>query len=393
MERNSIESIVINKLRYVMACFIVIMHAAVLLPISKYADAPFLQSDGVGDVLNSAFYIIICRLLTQVAVPSFFFISGYFYFNNFSVLKKETYFNKNKTRLKSLVVPYLTWNVLFLILYLIMGYANHKAFAQSFDEIGCWRFLIDCNNQEFTPNIIGFNMRTSAVPIDGPLWFVRDLILLSLISPLFLFFKGIPEKCLLILSMLLMVLNIFIPLPFISSIGFFFFWLGAYFKKNKLSIFSKSKKRKTIILISTIATFLLAFFSYGINIHLENATRNLFVISGTFFIFDIIYYFVSRSSWLQRHLNKDISIRSFFIYASHYNFVLLISSKLALLLTCNNILLSWMLTVIISLLIIELIFKVTRTFAPQIINILGGGQIMIESLYIKLKNSFVLYGC
>ena len=52
--------------------------------------------------------------LGETGVPGFFFLSGYLFF-----LSKKTYLQKLRTRMYTLLIPYLLWNTLLLGLYLI----------------------------------------------------------------------------------------------------------------------------------------------------------------------------------------------------------------------------------------------------------------------------------
>lgn len=54
--------------------------------------------------------------LAQIAVPGFFMISGYLFYRNFSMDKLRT---KWESRIRSVLVPYILWNFLYYIGYVI----------------------------------------------------------------------------------------------------------------------------------------------------------------------------------------------------------------------------------------------------------------------------------
>ena len=51
-----------------------------------------------------------------VAVPVFFIISGYFFFYQTKAFGKEAYSKKLRKRIKTLLIPYLLWNLLPVLL-------------------------------------------------------------------------------------------------------------------------------------------------------------------------------------------------------------------------------------------------------------------------------------
>ena len=63
-------------------------------------------------------YII--SLVNKTGVPAFFFISGYLFF-----LSKKSYGKKLKDRIHTLLIPYILWNLLLLLFYLIVYALGH----------------------------------------------------------------------------------------------------------------------------------------------------------------------------------------------------------------------------------------------------------------------------
>lgn len=66
------------------------------------------------------YYIIdfFSQVLSRISVPLFFFISGFlfFYHANFNL---STYKNKLKSRIKTLLIPYLLWNLIGFLIFSI----------------------------------------------------------------------------------------------------------------------------------------------------------------------------------------------------------------------------------------------------------------------------------
>lgn len=115
----------------------------------------------------------IYNVVFRVAVPAFFIISGFLLFFNSREPGFEVY-GAVRRRLNRLLPAYLVWNLLFLALVLV---------AQSYSSTG----------QLFSGHSIqGLNwnlLRTSDIclgitrmPLDGSLWFVRNLMILLTLS-------------------------------------------------------------------------------------------------------------------------------------------------------------------------------------------------------------------
>ena len=94
--------------------------------------------------------------LTQTAVPLFFMISGYLFYRTFKIEKAV---DKLKSRIKTLVVPYLIWNVIYAVGMILL---KHFGFVNSVHIENNWKLLLQILNSDFSP-----------------LWFVKYLIVFS----------------------------------------------------------------------------------------------------------------------------------------------------------------------------------------------------------------------
>lgn len=73
--------------------------------------------------LICSFQYLLSHKLTQIAVPLFFFISGYLYFLKVNIKNKidfSFFMNNNKKRFRTILLPYILWSVVwFVLLYSI----------------------------------------------------------------------------------------------------------------------------------------------------------------------------------------------------------------------------------------------------------------------------------
>ena len=138
---------------------------------------------------DSVSSLIISRNLAAVAVPGFFMISAYLLFAKDREWNWRIYKGKLKSRLSSLLLPYVFWNIVALIVrfarQLVREYVFHKQantkLVVNYD-LNDWLDafgLLPAATDWPRPGMWGLGL-----PMDFPLWYMRDLMLVVLISPL-----------------------------------------------------------------------------------------------------------------------------------------------------------------------------------------------------------------
>lgn len=112
---------IIDFLRFPMACAVVLLHTPGQY--TNWSNYTFrdLRYFSLYDHIS-----LISNIICQIAVPIFFLISGYLFYD-----KNKRYLQKLNKRTKTVLVPYFIWNgVAFLLLLFIkiLGvYINHKS--------------------------------------------------------------------------------------------------------------------------------------------------------------------------------------------------------------------------------------------------------------------------
>ena len=203
-------SLIVKWLRLPMALLVIFIHMTPHLnphftPVYSI-DWQSLSPDNIYSIIGIFF-----NNLCTVAVPFFFFTAGYYFFFNTEKFDKDTYKSKIKKRIKTLLVPYVLWIIITIILRILYGLYKMYVLKLSISELpsDCltideittlsnilsffWNYFIINENNTFNP--LGLSSYLAA-PINIPLWFLRDLIILTAISPLL--YKGIKylKKCL-----------------------------------------------------------------------------------------------------------------------------------------------------------------------------------------------------
>lgn len=245
--------------------------------------------------------------LGETGVPGFFIISGYLFF-----LSKNSYYQRNKNRFFTLLIPYLLWNAALSLLYIaagLMGYPqdiNGKNMAE-YSIIDYARLFWDRGTYD----------NGNFVPILCPLWYIRNLLIMSVLSPIFYYIiRYTRELFLIIITIWWLVTydNAFIPQTIL------FFCLGAYcsiFNINPLRVISKHK--------SIFLSFFLFFSFSDILSHVVMIIPFNLQLHRLSLIFNIPALLLLADWCTKRgYFYKKLSDSAFIVFCVHYPIVVLI---------------------------------------------------------------------
>lgn len=205
--------------------------------------------------------------------------SVYHVFYNFRVsifLNKDFNFNvyllKVKTRIRTLLIPFLLWN-LIAVLYklkcfipIISSYYTPVEMHLSLRRVLNTFFYCSYTNGVFVVQNTS-DLQSAYHPIDGPLWFVRELMTIVLISPIIIGgIKRLGSKFVLFLGLLWYFSNIIMPslgyLTSLTTAAFFFSW-GAYYSITNRNIVASFKSINLRYLL--IAYAIMAIICFKVN--------------------------------------------------------------------------------------------------------------------------------
>jgi len=210
-----------NKLKvvsFIGVVFVVFIHST-LLNISEF------------EVFDST--QVFLRSIWNSFYPLFFSISGYLFFVGVKGEKQE-FLYKYKSRFRSLVIPFIIWNVLFLAIMLLLKYNSLTG-----------GFINSDFSDLFELNVFGWFYELFIEPFGFHLWFIRDLIVMVLFAPLIWYFIN---KAKLFFIGLLVFLNIYFnDLPLLGS--FLPFSIGAFIAINN---FKLSLKPKSMVILFSV---------------------------------------------------------------------------------------------------------------------------------------------
>lgn len=219
-------------------------------------------------------------------------------------------------------MPFLAWNIIAILwklkCFLPFLSSFYRPVELKFSLVRLFNtFFCNCNNSGI---IITADPEYSAWPINVPLWYVRDLIVMVLLSPLvYWLIKKFKMGILIILFLLWISAELIMPnwgeyIPMLLTASFFFSW-GAYFSINRLNIvlfFRKYWFLPCFYLIIAIIDILTKGIYYSIYIH------RLGIIVGVISALILVSYLIKSE---KVKVNETLSSSSFFIYAFHWLFI------------------------------------------------------------------------
>lgn len=296
----------------------------------------------------------------ETGVPAFFFISGFLFF-----LSKKSYSQKLKTRVHTLLIPYFIWNSLLLLLYVI-------AYSAGYPQEINGRSLADYHIIDYLRLYWdrGAFDNGNFVPLLCPLWYIRNLLIISLISPLLYYIIRCTQELFLItiaIWWLMTYHNAFIPQTIL------FFSLGAYFSIRNINPLELVFKYKYF--------FLSAFVVFAIGdlaAHLSSGTSINLQLHRMALIFNIPILFLLADYCIRHgYTNKQLPNAAFIVFCVHYPIVVLIRkfsiSKFADASDGAHILLYFASVIIATLLSIGIYHFLDRHF-PKTKKILSGNR-------------------
>lgn len=193
---NSYISEVISVSRFPMICGVVMIHSQIF------------ERTNVSLFLG--------EMYGRICVPFFYLISGFLFFHGYNNLF-GSYKEKLTKRVRSWLIPYILWNfIAYLVYTFITGDMILSQFFESF-------FVV--------------SGKSGHSPADGPLWFLRTLMILSILSPLLYLINK--NKYISWLSPIIMLAWLF-DVPGVKSgtiIGLLWFNLGAWCQISNIDRF------------------------------------------------------------------------------------------------------------------------------------------------------------
>jgi surface polysaccharide O-acyltransferase-like enzyme len=365
---KDLQSDVINFLRFPLIVGVLFIH-------NTTTTIPMPGGMEFGNAENMpVFYIcseLFSQILGRVAVPLFFFISGFLFFRNIDGFTTQDYLKKLKSRGKTLLTPYLFWNITVLLIYYI---------AQNVPALDMWfNEKADYNFQYVLKSLWG---RTSDEIIGMPsprayqFWFIRDLMVAVVLTPVIYFFIRKAKVYGVLLLGVLWFFNwwfSFVGARGLSIVAVFFFTAGAWFGSNKRNLIDDMGKVKhwAYALYPLLVMADLLTKEYAVNPFIHNAG----IIAGIVFWVNLVAHLLRTG---KVSVNRFLVSSAFFLFAIHDP--LLLSKIRKVLYVMLNPQSDWLITALyfLNVLIVVLIalglYYLLKRFMPKFTAIITGGR-------------------
>lgn len=246
-------------------------------------------------------YIYIREILAGAAVPLFFAISGYLFFHK-GIFSSSVYASKLKKRVRTLLVPYVIWNLLYWGILVIKS-----KFMPGDTADGA---LTHLSPVEFMRMF--WNLRSGFYPMCAQFWFLRDLMVVMVLSPII--YAGVKWLRLAFVGIfgVLWVANLWWDITGLSVSAIFFFSAGAYMAIYKVNFVSLSSRVFLIFLCLYLLLLSSALCCVGYPAYMP--LKALTILAEMIGVVGIVSWCIRRGRW---HVDNFLSESSFFIYAYH----------------------------------------------------------------------------
>jgi len=334
--------------------------------IHSYDSDVAFQGTSIGVAQTNYIFNFVRNLISQgigrIAVPLLFLISGYLFSYGFE-LSMEGYVAKIKSRLQSLLIPFIFWNIATLTVI---------AAAQSIPITAVYFSGRNALVENFSgPDYFSAIFGIGRMPISYQFWFIRDLLVLVLFAPILL--KLCQYLSLSFLFSLIVIWSTEIwPISVPSSEAILFFSIGCWLGIGKKNIFMFDHVGQPIFIAYAIVVISGAV-CYGTAF--GNGIHKLSILLGMVSALWLTKAAI-QSSNIKRHLLR-IGGASFFVYAAHEPLLTILRKLIFKLLQPQSPYLLILLYFVIPCLVILLILLVQprlKAAFPRFIWVINGGR-------------------
>ncbi len=232
----------------------------------------------------------------QFAVPLFFILSGFLFFRTVNSMYDVK--RKMRNRVYTLLIPYLLWNLIYYVIYMLRNPGMGLDIAMIVDA---------AFNYTYNPAF----------------WFMYQLILLIIISLLLFYILKDKKLVFLLFFVLSFIIIMNYDIPYINEDAIIYYFSGAIlsklYNKNKISFISK--KNFIYALAISIVLFIINRFCYNM-IYVNFDFRHVFTFTvilvrlcvafTIFYLVDILFNYRKVYPFMEN---------TFFLYAIHYMIV------------------------------------------------------------------------
>lgn len=369
----------ISTMRFPLAVLVVFIHSfGYPKAVDTLAiDYTSLTLTNVYDLLRVA----VSHVIAHSAVPTFFLISGYLFFRSMQQWNTAIWKRKMQSRIHTIVIPYILWISVYVAYILLQKAAGIVLYEKPWSNISdylaeqgwlhiywdSYRWNID------RVNLLGWQTPSSA-PALVPFWFMRDLIVVFLFTPVIHWCVCKFRAKFILALFVCYILQLWVPVSGLSITATFFFSFGAWCSITGKDTMLMKRWLKMACGIATMLLFPIMVYYDGHNTDMGNRLYPVFVF---LLVISAIFFFIrltSNRKILIINVIQEMGGYSFFIFASHI-FVLehiswLINKTLSTMGTIGDII-AYLFTPLLTIAICIFICRIMLQYAPKLSKILG----------------------
>lgn len=356
---DTISSQRLAALRFPLIVGVVFIHAYT-------ADMSFAgETLGLGSTGAFATFIrdIISQGVARIAVPLFFLMSGYLFFADFDGTT-ASYRAKLRSRARTLLIPLIAWNGLNLLFQ--AGAQNTPGLQTYFS--GKNGLISGFSLFDIVNAIFGL----TRLPISHQFWFIRDLILLVLLTPVL--YKALRHAPLATVGVLgaLWLFNLW-PMPLPSPVAAFFFTVGCALAMKGLGLFDAIDRYPVALPLAYLPVLLADTLSKGQDVNPVLHNLNAMVgVAAALSLSRALLWQPRVKQWL-----LAASQFSFFVFAIHEPMLTVVRKllyKVAHPERDASVLLIYFTAPLLTIALAMLIHHGLSRVAPRLTGLLSGGR-------------------
>ncbi|MBQ6244279.1 MAG: acyltransferase [Bacteroidales bacterium] len=281
---NDADSKAISSIRFPLAVMVVAIHSYFAVNGWALSDV---KNYGLGCNSAQFFIISISHVIAQIAVPTFFLISGFLFFSHFGDGGSRVWKRKISNRIKTLLVPYLLWILLYIGYSALSGYKTilQDGLVEWLRSVGGMDVLWCCKTWNLDRVDLWGRPLISSAPVLVPFWFLRDLFICILFSPLFYFcFKDSSPRILKIGALVVLSVLFFtqtsLVVPGFSSLALFFFGVGSALSLGEKSLVEVFARYRIVEWVLFLGLFVVEVALDGHHSPVGNIIYPFFIAAG-----------------------------------------------------------------------------------------------------------------
>lgn len=339
---------------------------------------------------NPEWYFFIANLISEVfsriGVPLFFIISGFLFFYQKDFKDSDVYKQKLKTRIRTLLIPFVLWNIIATIWAFKCFLPGFSAFYRPAEvQLSFIRiintFLCNVDNKGIIIGSPSTGLAEGVYPIDSPLWYVRELMVMVVLSPIiYWLIKKTKQWFVIVMGLVWFFSSVILPREnyvyiytgMLVTALFFFSWGAFYsiFKENIVLSFRKFSYAPVVyVLIAIIDTLTKGL---ACNEYIGKVGIGVGVVAAVVLVSHLL-----ESNKVK--VNSNLANSSFFIFALHNLFIGNMGNLLFMILHIpgNNpyaMLALYFAVPILTILVCLALYMLLKRYAPKVCSLLTGGR-------------------